>query len=836
MEQNMKAKLSALTLALLPVLANASIELSSEKSLTYKSDSVIVVYKDSATKLDRKVARSIVRAKISDLNSDEIDDRYKNLKKGRMAQFKLDNNISVKDALAKLRKNSAVLYAEPDYIVHASVTPDDSSFSDLWGMNNTGQSGGVVDADIDAPEAWDISTGSHDVIIGVIDTGVDHTHPDLMANIWTNPAEIAGDGIDNDGNGFIDDMHGINAITSAGDPMDDQGHGSHVSGTIGAAGNNGLGVVGVNHNVSIIGCKFLSASGSGSLSDALTCIDYFVDLKNNGINVRATNNSWGGGGFSQALSDAITSSEESNILFVAAAGNDAYDNDAQASYPSGYPQDSVLSVASTTRTDSMSSFSQWGLTTVDLGAPGSDILSTVPGGGYASYSGTSMATPHVTGAAALAWSVNPELSAIEMKELLMSSGDDNAALAGKTASGKRLNVNNALNDADPTPGFTLAATPGSSTIEAGETAVFSFNVGSVADWNGEVSLALDGSLAGATLSTETATPGATFELSVPTTAVTQWGEYSFLITGTSDELVKTSTVRLMVNPQGLNEFTYSNDTVVDIPDNDAEGITSVINVADDLTVFASDIYVNITHTWIGDLTVMLTSPSGTSAPLHSASGGGDDNIDSTFSSSAFNGEVATGDWTLSVADNAAADTGTLNNWVLTITGIGEALPSAPEASFSYEADGLTATFTDSSSDRNDDMVSWDWNFGDGAMSSDQNPVHTFAETGNYDVTLTVTDSEGLSSTETMMVSVSSVTIEAAVKRAYKSRLGRLRVDITWEGTSADTVDIYRNGVKIDTVDNAGIYRDRERRATGSQFIYQVCESSSACSNEVTVNF
>ncbi|MBA6337647.1 S8 family serine peptidase [Colwellia sp. BRX8-7] len=831
----MKAKLSALTLALLPLFANASLDLSSKEGLTYKSDSVIVVYKDSASKFDRRAARSIVRAKISDLNNDEIDDKYRNLKKGRIAKFTLDN-ISVKSALEKLRKNPAVLYAEPDYIVHASVTPDDSSFADLWGMNNTGQGGGVADADIDAPEAWDISTGSHDVIIGVIDTGVDHTHPDLMANVWTNPAEISGDGIDNDGNGFIDDMHGINAITGVGDPMDDAGHGSHVSGTIGATGNNGLGVVGVNHNVSIIGCKFLSASGSGSLSDALTCIDYFVDLKNNGINVRATNNSWGGGGFSQALSDAITSSEEANILFVAAAGNDAYDNDAQSSYPSGYPHDSVLAVASTTRTDSMSSFSQWGLTTVDLGAPGSDILSTVPGGGYASYSGTSMATPHVTGAAALAWSVNPELSAIEMKALLMSSGDDNAALAGKTVSGKRLNVNNALNDADPTPGFTLAATPGSNTIEAGETATYSFNVGSVADWNGEVSLTLDGSLAGATLSTDTATPGATFELSVPTTAETQWGEYTFVVTGTSDDLVKVSTVRLMVNPQGLNEFTYTNDEVISIPDNNAEGISSTINVADELTVFASDIYVNITHTWIGDLTVMLTSPSGTTAPLHSASGGGDDNIDSTFSSSAFNGEVATGDWILSVADNAAADTGTLNNWALTITGIGETLPSAPQASFTYQADGLTATFTDSSTDRNDDMVSWDWSFGDGAISSAQNPVHTFAATGNYEVTLTVTDSEGLNTTENMLVTVSSVSIEAAVKRAYKSRLGRLRVDITWEGTSADRVDIFRNGVKIDTVENAGIYRDRERRTTGSQFVYQICDASTACSNEVTVNF
>ena len=832
----MKAKLSALTLALLPLLANASIELSSAANPTYKSDSVIVVYKDSASKFDRRAARNTVKAKISDLNRDEVDDKYRNLNKGRMAKFTLDSNVSVKDALKKLRKNPAVLYAEPDYIVSASVTPDDSSYASLWGMNNTGQTGGVADADIDAPEAWDISTGSHDVVVGVIDTGVDHTHPDLIANIWTNPAEIAGDGIDNDGNGFIDDMHGISAITSIGDPMDDNGHGSHVSGTIGATGNNGLGVVGVNHNVSIIGCKFLDASGSGSLSDALTCIDYFVDLKNNGVNVRATNNSWGGGGFSQALSDAITSSEEANILFVAAAGNDAYDNDAQSSYPSGYPHDSVLAVASTTHTDDMSSFSQWGLTTVDLGAPGSDILSTVPGGGYASYSGTSMATPHVTGAAALAWSVNPELSAIEMKDLLMSSGDDNAALSGKTASGKRLNVKNALDDADPTPGFTLKPTPSSSTIVAGETATYSFDVGSIAEWDGEVNLTLVDSLGGATLSTTTATPGATFELTIPTTAETQWGEYAFTVTATSGELVKTSTVRLMVNPQGLNEFTYSNDNVVDIPDNNAEGITSVINVADDLTVFASDIYVNITHTWIGDLTVTLTSPTGTSAALHSASGGSDDDIDSTFSSSAFNGEVATGDWTLSVADNAAADTGTLNNWALTITGIGEVLPSAPEASFSYEADGLTTTFTDSSSDSNNDMVSWNWSFGDGAISSEQNPVHTFAETGNYEVTLTVTDAEGLSDSETMLVSVSSTSIEAAVKRAYKSRLGRLRVDITWEGTSAEMVDIFRNGIKIDSVENSGIYRDRERRTTGNQFIYQVCDASTACSNEVTVNF
>lgn len=832
----MKAKLSALTLALLPVLANASVELSPKQSIAYKSDSILVVYKDGATKLDRKAARNTVRAKISDLNNDEIDDKYNNLGKGRLAKFKLDG-ISVKNALEKLRKNPAILYAEPDYIVSKAGVPNDARFDELWGMHNTGQTGGVDDADIDAPEAWDISTGSRDVVVGVIDTGVEYNHPDLTANMWVNPGEIAGDGIDNDNNGFIDDVHGINAITNSGDPMDDNGHGTHVSGTIGATGNDGVGVAGVNHNVSIIGCKFLDGNGDGSTSDALTCIDYFVDLKNNhNVDVSTLNNSWGGGGFSQALYDSITATSDANILFVAAAGNGGYDNDASPSYPSSYDHDSVLAVAGTNHTDAMYTSSQYGLTSVDIAAPARNVLSTVPGGGYSSFTGTSMATPHVAGAAALVLSVNPELSAVELKELLMNSGDANPATEGKTVSGKRLNIHNALLDADPSPGFTLKVTPNSNTIEVGETATYSFDVGSIADWDGEVSLTLVSPLAGATLSTDTATPGTSFELTVPTTSETQWGEYNFTVTATSGELVKTASVSLMVNPEGLNEFTYTNDEVISIPDNNAEGITSVINVADDLTVFASDIYVNITHSWIGDLIVTLTSPTGTSAVLHNASGGSEQDLDKTFSSSAFNGEVATGDWTLNVSDNAAADTGSLNNWAITITGIGEVLPSAPEVSFAYEAEGLTASFTDNSTDRNDDMVSWDWNFGDGNVSSEQNPVHTFAETGNYEVMLTVTDAEGLSSSETVVVSVSSTMIEATVKRSYKSRLGRLRVDIAWEGTSADMIDIFRNGVKIDTVENIGIYRDRERRVEGDTFIYKICDASTACSNEVTVNF
>ncbi|TMP62885.1 peptidase S8 [Pseudoalteromonas sp. S1610] len=833
----MKTKLSIITLALLPCLAAAKLPdaNSTTQKVTASSDSIIVKYKKNASPEMRKQARSLVKAKISDLNSDEVDDNFTSLFSGRLAKFKV-SGMSAKEAIERLKSHQAIEYVEPDYRVSIAATPNDPRFEDLWGLNNEGQTGGTADADIDAPEAWSISTGSRDVVVGVIDTGVDYSHPDLAANVWVNSGEIAGDGIDNDGNGYVDDVHGINAITDAGDPMDDEGHGTHVSGTIGASGNNGVGIVGVNHDVSIAGCKFLAADGTGSTSGAIKCIDYMVGLKNSGVNLRVLNNSWGGGGYSQALADAITASEEADILFVAAAGNDAVDNDVNPHYPSNYENDNVLSIASTDSRDNMSGFSQWGLTSVDMGAPGSAILSTIPGGGYASYSGTSMATPHVAGAAALVLSVNPDLTTLELKELLMSSGDANAALNGKTVAGTRLNINQALIDADPTPGFKLSVSPVSQQATVGDTVTYTFTIGSIAQWDGDVSLALAADLADASLSATTARPGDEVVLTVATNSETQWGNYDFTVTATTDEQVKEQTVSLMLQPAGLNDFTYTSDESVAIPDNSPEGASSVITVADDLTIFGTTADVDISHTWSGDLVLTLISAQGNEVTLQSNEGGSQDDIVKAFTSSAFNGEVATGDWTLHVEDTAGSDTGTINGWSLTFSAIGEVSPQPPRAGFDVDTQGLTATFVDTSRDANDDISQWSWDFGDGATSTDANPVHAYAESGSYEVELTVTDSENNSDTFTQTVVVSDVEIELSLKRANKSRLDTMRVELNWEEVGAESLSLYRNGELVGTVSDNGRYRDYVRNATLPAYDYQLCVSENVCSNIITVSF
>ena len=332
--------------------------------------------------------------------------------------------------------NGDILYIEPEMKVEIFTTPNDPRYSSLWGLNNTGQTSGNTDADINAQQAWDITKGSANNVIAVIDTGVDYNHEDLKDNMWVNPNEIAGDGIDNDNNGYVDDIYGIDTVNNDSDPIDDNNHGTHVAGTIAAKGNNNLGIVGVNWHAKIIACKFLSSGGSGSTIGAIKCLDYLAGLKQKGINIIASNNSWGGGGHSQALYDSIKSNQDLGILFIAAAGNSANDNDQRKSYPSSYDLSSIVSVAATDHKDQLAYFSSYGKTTVDVAAPGVSILSTVRNNSYASYSGTSMATPHVAGLVGLIKANNASLNIAQIKSLLLASGKPVSSLSDKVLSGR----------------------------------------------------------------------------------------------------------------------------------------------------------------------------------------------------------------------------------------------------------------------------------------------------------------------------------------------------------------------------------------------------------------
>lgn len=401
---------------------------------------------------------------------------------GTQAMLKLDQGVyrlqvpgGTEAAIRALSNNPAVAFVEPNYRVSLAGTPDDPYYvsGSLWGLEGDdapaayGPSGTTNQFGCDAEEAWGLGyTGSRNVVIAVLDEGMQITHPDLAANIWVNPGEVAGDGIDNDGNGYADDVNGWDFYHRDSTVYDvgEDAHGTHVAGTIGATGNNGVGVAGVCSNVTIIPAKFLGPQG-GYISDAITAMNYLVDLKARyNMKLVAVNNSWGGGGYSSAMQGAINRAAKADILFVAAAGNSTSNNDATANYPSNYSSlvaspdesaasyESVIAVASITSTGALSSFSSYGSTTVDLGAPGSGIISSVPTNSYANYSGTSMATPHVTGAIALYASYNTTANAAGLRAEILGNTKATSSLAGTTVTGGRLSLEGLFGvSATPTP-------------------------------------------------------------------------------------------------------------------------------------------------------------------------------------------------------------------------------------------------------------------------------------------------------------------------------------------------------------------------------------------------
>ena len=467
-------------------------------------------------------------------------------------KVKSNKGESTEALIEKYKKNPHVEYAEPNGYFYVQATPNDPRFTDLWGLHNIGQTitkqidntfttsfSGTPDADTDALEAWNRQTGSSGIIVADIDTGVDYNHEDIAANMWTNPGEIAGNGIDDDGNGYIDDVYGWDFANNDNDPMDDNLHGTHTSGTIAAIGNNGIGVVGVAWQAKIMAVKFITYYGGGTWENGAKAILYASQM-----GAKISNNSWGCTGdrqscYSRTVEDAIKVANGRGMLFVVSAGNSDNDNDSSTiSYPCTSSSPNVLCVAATDYNDQKAYFSSYGKNTVDLGAPGVDILSTIPTsidpwrGGYRFASGTSMASPHVSGAAVLALSRFPSLATDQLKGLLMNTVDKIPALDGITVTGGRLNVNSVLGT-----NFSVIATPYNQRITIGSSAAYTITVASANNFSAPITLTFispDASIIGSLSATEVTPPAGgsvSATLTISTASTTPVGHYVLIIDG-----------------------------------------------------------------------------------------------------------------------------------------------------------------------------------------------------------------------------------------------------------------------------------------------------------------
>ncbi|MFM7052003.1 MAG: S8 family serine peptidase [Planctomycetota bacterium] len=408
----------------------------------------------------------------------------------------LDIGTSVEKALLQLSLSDAVDYAEPDWVRRIDAVPNDPSFGNLWGMRNTGQTvnndPGVSGADSRAHLAWDVFTGDPNFVIAVIDDGTNNTHPDLAANMWSNPGETPGNGVDDDGNGRIDDTWGWDFYSGDNSPYNTK-HGTHTAGTVGAVGNNGVGVAGVMWRCQIMALRFLGQNG-GYTSDAILCVQYMTQKQ-----VKVSNNSWGGGGYSQGLFDAIAATRGVGHVFVAAAGNSGINSDSSPAYPGAYNLDNIINVAATDNNDGRASFSNYGASTVDIGAPGVNILSTYGTSGYSYLNGTSMACPHVAGAAALVYAANPNYTYAQVKNRIMSTARPVSSLSGRCVTGGVLNVQAALGGSaqNTAPSVTITAPGSNASFTQGASITFTGSSSDTQDGSLTASMSWSSSLQGA---------------------------------------------------------------------------------------------------------------------------------------------------------------------------------------------------------------------------------------------------------------------------------------------------------------------------------------------------
>ncbi len=682
---------------------------------------------------------------------------------GQVSTVKLAEGQSADDAIAAYGKDASIAAVERAQVVSVSVLPNDTSFASQYSLSNTGQTGGTSDADIDADQAWDTTTGSLKIAVGIIDTGIDYRHPDLYLNIWLNQGEIptalgvvdtnsdgiitfhdlnasanstkvsdlnsngyidAGDllndsrwenGLDEDNNGKLNDLIGWDFVNNDNDPLDDNQHGTHVAGTIGAMANNGRGVAGVAWNVRMAALKFLAANGSGSTAGALDALNYAVAK-----GMQLSNNSWGGGGYSSAMNTAINNARSAGHVFVAAAGNSATNNDTTANYPSNYSADNVVAVASTDHKDLLSSFSNYGATQVDLAAPGSGIYSTLPNNRYGSLSGTSMATPHVTGALALVWSADTTQSYSTVISRVLQNVDTVSGLSGKVATGGRLNVAKAVAAAANavTAPRVVSATPNSGSAPTSVRVTFNkavdpatFTLADVTNFVGP-----NGAISATSVAAVAGTNNTQFDVKFAAQAAA--GSYRLDIgpdvrdtagrqmdqnqNGTAGEAGDYLRVTFSV----VGQTTYTSTTQAAIKD--FATASTAITVGQGVTIADVNVKVNIKHTYDSDLQIYLVGPDGTRVNLSNYRGGSGDNYTNTtfddqaataisagaapFSGtyrpdaalSAYNNKSSQGTWRLYVYDGARYDTGTLLGWSLSVTAAASASARALDADGAVE--------------------------------------------------------------------------------------------------------------------------------------------------------